>query len=83
MDNWDSMTAARMTFSVPIDTKRRAQAMRDVNWSSVVTRAIEEKIAALELADRIAARSRLTAEDAKELSAIMDDAMAKHFGVKK
>lgn len=35
----------------------------------------------LELADRIAQRSDLTEEDVSELADLVDDAMAKRFGV--
>lgn len=48
----------RMTFTVPAEVRRRAQARRDVNWSAVVAQAIEEKLAALEFADELARRLR-------------------------
>lgn len=76
-------TTERMTFSVPRKVKRRAQRMRDVNWSGVVTRAIEEKLAQLELMDRIAARSKLTLDDVDDLADMVDKAMARRFGVSK
>lgn len=71
-----------MTFTVPEPVKKRAQARRDVNWSAVVTQAIEERLDALELADRIAAKSKLTPADVDELAALIDDAMARAYGVK-
>lgn len=76
-------TTERMTFSVPAKVKRRAQRMKDVNWSGVVTKAIEDKLAQLELADRLAARSKLTLEDVDELADMIDEAMAKRYGVLK
>lgn len=75
------MPTARMTFSVPPHLKRRAQAHRDVNWSGVVAKALAEKLNAMELADRILRRSRLTEKDVDELSKLVDEAMAKRFGV--
>ena len=72
----------RMTFSIPKPLKKRAQKRRDVNWSAVVARAVERKLAELELADRIASRSKLTSSDVAELSDIIDAAMSKHFGAK-
>lgn len=76
-------TTERMTFSVPAALKRRAQKKRGVNWSGVVAEAIEEKLAQLELMDRIAARSKLTTQDVDELADLIDTAMAKHFGLLK
>lgn len=73
----------RMTFTVPEPLKERAQARSDVNWSAVVSKAIEQKLASLELADRIAQKSRLTPEDVDEIADLMDAAMAKRFGVRK
>jgi hypothetical protein len=76
-------TTERMTFSVPAKLKRRAQKMRGVNWSGVVTKAIEDKLVELELMDRIASKSKLTLEDVDELADIVDKAMAKRLGVRR
>lgn len=70
-----------MTFTVPAEVKAEAQERRDVNWSGVVSKAIEEKLAALEIADQTAERSDLTEEDVSELADLIDDAMAKRLGV--
>ena len=70
-----------MTFSVPARIKKRAQARSDVNWSAVVAKTIEQKLASLELADRLATKSRLTEADVDELADLVDAAMAKHFGL--
>lgn len=75
------MVTERMTFTVPEELKDRAQARNDVNWSAVVSKAIEEKLAALEVADRIASRSKLTEEDVDELAAEIDEHLREHFGV--
>lgn len=74
------MATERMTFTVPSEVKAKAQARRDVNWSGVVARAIEEKLATLELADQIAERSELTTEDVDELADLIDEALAQRFG---
>lgn len=76
------MPTERMTFSVPGPLKRKAQKRQDVNWSAVVSKAIETKLAELELADRLASKSRLTLEDVDEISQLVDEAMAKKFGAK-
>ncbi len=73
----------KMTFTVPARIKERAQARGDVNWSAVVAKTIEQKLASLELADRLAAKSQLTEADVDELAHLVDRAMAKHFGLVK
>ncbi len=73
--------AANMTFTVPEDVKKRAQARRDVNWSAVVTQTIEERLKALELMDRLLAKSRLTQGDVDEIADMIDTAMAKRHGL--
>lgn len=72
-----------MTFTVPTRLKRAAQARNDVNWSAVVAKTIEQKLASLEIADRIASQSQLTQADVDELADAVDTAMAKHFGLLK
>ena len=74
---------SNMTFSIPLEVKRRAQARRDVNWSAVVTMTIEERLRALELMDHLLERSRLTRTDVDELSRVLDTAVAKRLGLAK
>jgi hypothetical protein len=72
--------ASNMTFSIPEQVKRRAQARRDVNWSAVVAMTIEERLKALDLVDRLLAKSQLTPKDVDELANAIDDAVAKRHG---
>ncbi len=78
-DHLRSVVAERMTFTVPGKVKKRAQARRDVNWSAIVAKAIEDKLTALELADRVFATSRLTEDDVEEFAELIDQAMAKRL----
>lgn len=71
----------RMTFTVPARLKRLLRKRRDVNWSGVVTRALEERLAALELADRVLAKSRLTMAEVDRIADEIDEAMAKRHGL--
>lgn len=64
-----------MTFTVPSKVKERARARRDVNWSAIVAKAIEDKLSALELADRVFAKSRLTEADVEEFADLIDRSM--------
>ena len=74
---------SNMTFSIPQGLKRRAQERSDVNWSAVVTQAIEERLSGLEILDRITARTHLSSKDVGELASLVDTAMAEHFGVQR
>jgi hypothetical protein len=75
--------AAHMTFTVPEALKERAQARRDVNWSAVVTQTIQERLKALDLMDRLLARSRLTLKDVDEIADAIDTAVARRHGLVK
>lgn len=66
-----------MNFTVPASVKRRAQARRDVNWSAVVAKAIQDKLQALEVLDRFAEKANLSQRDADEIAGIIDEAMAR------
>jgi hypothetical protein len=76
-------TNDRMTFRIPREVKRRAKKMKGVNWSSVVTKAIEETLTQLEYMDRLAAKSKLTQADVDEVADMIDTAMAKRYGLLK
>lgn len=73
----------RMTFSIPAALKKRLKRHRDVNWSGVVAKALEDRLARLELADRIASRSQLTQADVDEIAEKIDDAIARRLGLKR
>jgi hypothetical protein len=73
------VAAERMTFTVPAKVKKRARARRDVNWSAIVAKAIEDKLTALEIADRVFAKSRLTNADVDEFADLIDKAMLQRF----
>lgn len=73
------VAAERMTFTVPDKVKKRARARRDVNWSAIVSKAIEDKLSALELADRVFAKSKLTEEDVEEFADLIDEAMVRRL----
>lgn len=73
------MAMARMTFTVPEGTKRRAQALASVNWSAVVAQAIEDRLAALETLEQFAKTSRLTQADVDELADLVNKRMAARY----
>lgn len=76
------MASERVTFSIPASLKKKLRKHRDVNWSGVVAKALEQKIATLEIMDRIAAKSKLTQADVDEIAEKIDDAIARRYGLK-
>jgi len=76
------MAVERMTFTVPAKVKQRARARRDVNWSAIVAKAIEDKLTALEIADHVFAKSRLSEADVEEFTDLIDQAMLQRFHAK-
>jgi hypothetical protein len=73
------MAMARMTFTVPEEVKRRAQACHDVNWSAVVARAVEQRLAQDEAWRRWDRGNRLTQRDVDEIAASIDRSMARRY----
>ena len=76
------MAAERMTFTVPPELKRKAQQRRDVNWSAVVARAIEERLLTFEMLENASRSSRLTQRDVDEITSSVNQSMAEHYGRK-
>jgi predicted CopG family antitoxin len=57
-----------MTLAIPDDLGKRMKRHREIRWSEVARRAIEQKVGDLELLDKLAAKSTLTKKDVADLS---------------
>ena len=57
-----------ITLSIPEDLHRKMKAIKEIRWSEIARRAIEERIDDLETMNKIASKSKLTKEDIKEIS---------------
>ncbi len=66
-----------MTFTVPPGLKRRAQAHPEVNWSAVVSQAIERRLDLWERLEAFTQGSKLTQKDIDEVAADINRNMAK------
>lgn len=75
------MATERVTFSIPASLKKRLKKQKGVNWSGIVAQALEDRLARLEIADRIASKSKLTQADVDEISDKINKAMAKRLGL--
>lgn len=68
-----------MTLSIPKELMRRMRLLREVRWSEVARRAIEQRVSDLEIMNRIASKSNLTEKDVAELSKKIKSSAAKKF----
>jgi len=68
-----------MTLSIPEELMHRMRLLREVRWSEVARRAIEQRVLNLEVMNRIASKSKLTEKDILELSKKIKSSAAKKF----
>ena len=59
---------ANITLSVPDKIHKQMKHFSEVKWSEVARKAIIEKIEILQLAEKLASKSKLTEKDVKEFS---------------
>tara|TARA_Y100000031_G_C8038029_1_gene300317 strand:+ start:456 stop:680 length:225 start_codon:yes stop_codon:yes gene_type:complete len=70
---------ATLSVSVPDDLRDQMNIMDEVNWSAVARKAFIDKVKQIEFLKQIAAKSKLTDADAKEISEKINRGMAKKF----
>lgn len=70
---------ANMTIRVPDELKTKLDEHTEINWSEVARQSMWEYVQKLEMAERIAARSELTPEDAEELGETLKHDVAEHY----
>jgi len=66
-----------ITLAISEDLKAELQKHREVNWSAVIRRALEEYVKRIEMVEAIAQKSKLTKEDAKEIAEKIDSEVAR------
>ncbi|NIQ07373.1 MAG: hypothetical protein GWO20_17105 [Candidatus Korarchaeota archaeon] len=67
------------TIRIPKDLKNAMDKHKEINWSEVARQAIRSYLRTLEIAEKIASKSKLTQEDAKELSEKIKQKIAEHY----
>ena len=70
-----------MTLSIPEDLFRKMKTFREIRWSEIARQAIEKRVNDLEIMNRIASKSRLTENDAKEIALKINTSVAKRLGL--
>ena len=68
-----------MTLSIPDEIHKKMKMFRDVRWSEVARKAIQQRIEDLEVMNKIASKSKLTKKDVDEISKKIKRTAAKKF----
>tara|TARA_Y100000310_G_C20306097_1_gene634020 strand:- start:365 stop:595 length:231 start_codon:yes stop_codon:yes gene_type:complete len=72
-----------ITLAIPENLKEKLQKHKEVNWSAVTRRALEEHVKRIEIVEAIAQKSKLTQKDADELARKVKREMARQHGLVK
>ena len=70
-----------ITLAIPDDLQKKMRRHKEVRWSEVLRKAIQKKVDDLELLERLTSNSRLTQEDALDISRKIDLSVAKKLGL--
>lgn len=68
-----------ITLSVPEDVHRNMRHFSEVRWSQVARRAIIEKLETLQLAEKLAKKSKLTKKDVSDFSKKIKSSATKRY----
>ncbi len=72
-------TMGNMTLSVPDEMQKEMKHFSEVKWSEVARKAFQERIETLQLAEKLAKKSKLTAKDVEDFSRKMTSSATKRF----
>ena len=70
-----------MTITMPEDLKEELQKHKEVNWSEIMRRAVQEHLRKLHIANAIASKSKLTKKDIEELDKLVKRNIAIEHGL--
>ena len=73
----DSM--GNMTLSIPDEVRKEMKQFSEVKWSEVARKAIQERLETLQMAEKLARKSRLSAKDVEDFSRKITASAAKRF----
>lgn len=71
-----------ITLAIPENLKEKLQKHKEVNWSAVTRRALEEHLRRMEMVEAIAQKSKLTQKDVDEIAKKIDSSVSKKLGLK-
>ena len=70
-----------ITLAIPEDLKKELQQHREVNWSAVIRKALQEHLRKVRIAEAITSKSKLTEKDVEEISRKIKREIAKNHGL--
>jgi hypothetical protein len=73
------MCMGNITLSVPDDIFKQMKHFSEVKWSEVARKAIIERLELLQLAEKLAQKSKLTEDDVKEFNKKIKTSATKRF----
>lgn len=68
-----------MTLSIPDEIQLEMRQFSEVKWSEVARKAIQERLETLQLAEKIARKSKLSIKDVREFSKKITASATKRF----
>lgn len=68
-----------ITLSIPEELMKKMKSFREIKWSEIARRAIEQRVNDLAEIEKIASKSRLTPKDAEEIGKKIKRASALRF----
>ncbi len=71
-----------ITLTISGELKEELQKHREVNWSGVIRRALQEHLKKIEIAEAIAQKSKLTKKDIEEIAKKVNRDVAKKLGLR-
>ncbi len=71
------MCMGNMTLSIPDDVQKEMKQFSEIKWSEVARKAIQERLMTLQLAEKLAQKSKLTVKDVEGFSKKVADAATK------
>lgn len=72
---------ANITLTIPEDLRDEIQKHKEVNWSAVTRKAMQNHLNMLHIAEAIAIKSKFTQKDVKELDKLVKRGIAKAHGL--
>ena len=72
---------ANITLTISEDLKEELQKHKEVNWSAVTRRAMQDHLRKLHIADAISSKSKLTQKDIADLDKLVKHDIAKQHGL--
>lgn len=70
-----------ITLAIPHDLREDLQKHKEVNWSAVIRKALQEHLRKLKIAEAIASKSKFTKKDVKELDKLVKEGIARNHGL--